>query len=321
MTFLDPRQKQNEIHQKQIEMPIDFRAIVREQIAREKKELDDLLAAAKKKQAEAEKAVAEDLVLRDYVEEEVARDPALHGVWDALNLADHLQDGLKISEDGGTTQDPPTLLGLKEDEILPTKSELKEFQDFIIPRVAQRIEADRDRLLRYCNKDAKNLSTTSSTPLCDAINELQSRLQTERQKLAQGEDKQEELLLSLAQIYEDMMLKMLQMLRESYPIVVQGEIRAVEENLAKFQCLDLKAKATRLKLMTHVYTPPKVVKLKNIRYTLNKKMAEVETEYAKWSEALRKFDGLGAEFLSVADDFKSVIDAIQAHEYILKQYS
>ena len=51
----------------------------------------------------------------------------------------------------------------------------------------------------------------------------------------------------------------------------------MEENLAKFQCLDLKAKATRLKLMTHVYTPLKVVKLKNIRYTLNKNMAEVET--------------------------------------------
>ena len=47
----------------------------------------------------------------------------------------------------------------------------------------------------------------------------------ERQKLAQAEDKQEELLLSLAQIYEDMMLKMLQMLRESYPIIVQGEVR------------------------------------------------------------------------------------------------
>jgi len=294
-------------------MPIDFRKLVGETIAREQAELEEKLVAAQKKQREAEEKIAVDLVLREYVDEEVARDPALHGVWDALNLADHLRNGLIVSENGNVqvTQGQTSLLGLKEDEVLPTQKELKEFQNVIIPRVAQRIEEDRDRLLR----------TTSPTPLCNEIKDLVSRLETAKKNLEAEEDKQEEQLSILAGTFEQLLNMMLQMLRESFPIIVQGEIRAVEETLVKFQCIELKAQAIRLKLMTHIYAPSKVVKLKNIRYSLNKKKAEVETEFNKWSEALRKFEALGPEFLAVADDFKAVLDAIQTHEYVLQNYS
>jgi len=304
-------------------MPIDFRKLVGETIAREQAELEEKLVAAQKKQREAEEKIAVDLVLREYVDEEVARDPALHGVWDALNLADHLRDGLIVSENGNVqvTQGQTSLLGLKEDEVLPTQKELKEFQNVIIPRVAQRIEEDRDRLFRYCKPDNLSPDTTFPTPLCNEIKDLVSRLETAKKNLEAEEDKQEEQLSILAGTFEQLLNMMLQMLRESFPIIVQGEIRAVEETLVKFQCIELKAQAIRLKLMTHIYAPSKVVKLKNIRYSLNKKKAEVETEFNKWSEALRKFEALGPEFLAVADDFKAVLDAIQTHEYVLQNYS
>ena len=44
----------------------------------------------------------------------------------------------------------PAPLGLTPEEVLPTETEVKEFQETIIPRVALRIEEDRDKLLRFC---------------------------------------------------------------------------------------------------------------------------------------------------------------------------
>ena len=58
-------------------MSLDLRALVRETIAREEKELDERLAAARRQQKKAEQAVAEQLLLLQFVEEDVARDPAL----------------------------------------------------------------------------------------------------------------------------------------------------------------------------------------------------------------------------------------------------
>jgi len=305
-------------------MPLDLRALVRETIAREEKELDERLAAAKRQQQKAEQAVAEQLLLLQYVEEDVAKDPALAKTWSGLALADVLRDGQKVLADRSSSDassERPAPLGLTPEEVLPSETEVKEFQEAIIPRVARRIEEDRDKLLRFCQPKSQIQSTISPSPLCDAIEDLFSRLTIQKRQLEEEEEKKEEMLTALARIFNDLLSKMLLLLHESYPIVMQQQVLEIRQNLSRFKCMDLKAKATHLSLMSHIYTPKKIQGLMDVKYSLNRKIVEVEKEYAKWSSAIRAFDAVEPEFLEVVKEFESVLDAIKTHEYILKEYS
>jgi len=305
-------------------MSLDLRALVAETIVREEKELDERLEAARKKQREAEEAVAEDLLLLQYAEEEVAKDPALAMTWDALRLSTVLRDIQKISTERSSVdgvQDRPSPLGLTPEKVVPCKTEVKEFQEKIIPRVALRIEKDRDSLLQFCHPISQIQSATSPTPLCDSIENLLSRVEVEKTKMFEEEEKREKILVTLVNCYNNLFSTMLQLLRESYPIIVQQQVFNIRQNLSKFKCLHLKAKAAHWRLLAHTYTPKKVQGLKVVRYSLDKKIAEVEKEYTKWSSALRAFDAVDPEFSEVVREFKTVLEDIKTQQYILDQFT
>jgi len=309
-------------------MPLDLHAIVDATIARESNELDERLAAAKRQQRKDEKSIVEQSLLQQYVEVEVAKDPTVLGpVYHACTLADMLNDGLKITADRGITQtegttDVPSLLGLKPDEVLPTQTAVKEFQETIIPRVGLKIEDDRDKLIRFCNPLSEGRSTPSPEPLCEAIEDELARNAAEKRKLKEEQDKREKMLLVLANVYEDLMSKALMLLRESFPITNKQQVSEVRQHLARINCLKLKAKVTQLKIESRcIYTAEKVEALKVVRYSLEKKVAQVEKDYEKWSSAARAFENVGdPEFLGVVKEFTSVLEQIKTHEFILNQY-
>ena len=67
-------------------MPLDLKAVVAEKIALDKKDLAERLAAANRRQKEAERGLAERRLLLRYVAEEVEKDQTLVR-WERLSFA------------------------------------------------------------------------------------------------------------------------------------------------------------------------------------------------------------------------------------------
>jgi len=315
-------------------MPLDLKAVVAEKIALDKKDLAERLAAANRRQKEAERGLAERRLLLRYVAEEVEKDQTLVPVWDALSLADVLNDGNKILMDkenanptscAGGTAGRPSLLGLSPPQVLPSEIEVKEFQAIVIPRVALRMENDRDFVVKFCRPNPDSAPTsqpfTSVSPLCDAVEGLLTRLAKEKRLLREEEEKKEALFLNLMNLYDDLLTNVLLWFRESLPITSQEQVLLLRQHLSRIECLNKKAKLTHLDLLKDIYTPDKLSALKTVRYSLDKKKTEVESEFSKWSSAAHRYDdAVEPLFLKVAEEYKDVLAKIDSHNYILKEY-
>lgn len=316
-------------------MPLDLRALVDSTIEKEEKKLAKWLAAVETKQKAAEREVVEQLLFRDYVEKSVEMNPnqaSVLGVWDGLRQADILQEAQQILTAKETvdpasqgTTDRSSMLGLTPSEVLPLDEAIKEFHHEVIPRVAIRIESDRDRLVKFVDPLSvgdrqRSGSVTSATPLSDTIEEKLHRLSLVKDAVTTKREKKEEFSLKLLKKYDDLLTRSLLTLQESFPIVKKHQALDMRQHLATLKTLNLKAKVTDLGLMKMVYTPERLKALKAIRHNIDMKTAEIDKECEKYSSTLRSYDSLDPEFSAVVNEFKEVLDKINVHQYILKEY-
>jgi len=314
-------------------MPLDLLSLVDSVIEKENKQLSQKLVAARKKRIEAEREVAADLLFHDYVETSLATDPNLasaSGVWDGLRQADILQDGLKILAEkenadpaSQASEDRPSLLGLSPSQVLPSESAIKEFQHEVIPRVALRIESDRDKLVKLVNpleERRRITSVTSVTPFSDAIEVKLSQLSLDKEDVAAKKEKREELSMKLLKKYDDVLTRSLLTLRESFPIVKKHQTLEMRQHLATLKTLNLKAKVTHLKVMKMIYTPDRLKALMAIRHDIDKRRADIDKECEKYSSALRCYDSAEPEFAKVVEEFRALLEEIDTHNFILGEY-
>ena len=154
------------------------------------------------------------------------------------------------------------MLGLTPSEVLPLDEAIKEFHHEVIPRVAIRIESDRDRLVKFvdplsvgdrwplelarfmlllCHWRCRALSNefcsyytvlirqrsgsvTSATPLSDTIEEKLHRLSLVKDAVTTKREKKEEFSLKLLKKYDDLLTRSLLTLQESFPIVKKHQV-------------------------------------------------------------------------------------------------
>ena len=65
--------------------------------------------------------------------------------------------------------DLPSLLSLSPRQVLPTERELKDFQSKIIPRVARKIESDRDKVLQFVDPLSKYREKPYVLCICKSV--------------------------------------------------------------------------------------------------------------------------------------------------------
>jgi len=314
-------------------MPLDLRALVNSTIDKEEKGLTQKLNEAKRKQIAAERKVAEQMLFREYVEIAVETDPNMvrhRGAWDLLRQADILQDGLNILCDkenadpsSQSVMSGASMLGLSPTDVLPSDEAIKEFHNEVLPKVAMRIECDRDSLVKFVDPlgdRQRSGSLTSATPLSDAIEGQLSRLSLEKKAVLEKEEEKEELSLKLVKKYDDLLNRSLLTLQESFPIIAKHQATEMSNHLVQLKTLDLKAHVTHLKLMKKIYTPKRLKALVAIRHDIDKRKAEVDKECAKLSSALQSYDSVEPEFAEVVDEFKAVVKEIETHTFILNEY-